>query len=255
MTRRELEQFGTASRTSPDSAATFRQLMDRLLPHVASGAGEGTSLSELLGNYGFDREQHEQIRADLKAGRIGLAQNRLSASASIEDVRSRRRGRLRGGAIDPPSSSGAKRPSPRAGGRGVARGRRRQPLDARGRRGQGAASVLQARGPAPQLSRGPPGQEPPRGPPVRSRNSAHRHHELHDAWTRSSRSRERASSLANSYGYDARPTVSSWLSPGRAVGLRMIPMVRDLRFAWEEMPQQLLDEQQQKSARKACEPR
>jgi hypothetical protein len=36
------------------------------------------------------------------------------------------------------------------------------------------------------------------------------------------------------------------LSPGRAIGLRMIPMVRDLRFAWEEMPQKLLDEQAQK---------
>ncbi len=36
------------------------------------------------------------------------------------------------------------------------------------------------------------------------------------------------------------------LSPGRAVGLRTIPMVRDLQFAWEEMPQQVLDEQQQK---------
>ena len=30
--------------------------------------------------------QHEQIRADLKEGRIGLAQNRLPASAVIEDV-------------------------------------------------------------------------------------------------------------------------------------------------------------------------
>jgi hypothetical protein len=36
------------------------------------------------------------------------------------------------------------------------------------------------------------------------------------------------------------------LSPGRSVGLRMIPMVRDLRFSWEEMPRQLLDEQAQK---------
>ncbi|MDI9547315.1 MAG: UTP--glucose-1-phosphate uridylyltransferase, partial [Chloroflexota bacterium] len=36
------------------------------------------------------------------------------------------------------------------------------------------------------------------------------------------------------------------LSPGRAIGLRMTPMARDLRFAWEEMPQQLLDEQAQK---------
>src|SRR6185436_15521109 len=32
------------------------------------------------------------------------------------------------------------------------------------------------------------------------------------------------------------------LSPGRAVGLRLVPMARDLRFAWEETPQQLLDE-------------
>src|SRR5207249_4053378 len=37
-----------------------------------------------------------------------------------------------------------------------------------------------------------------------------------------------------------------YLSPGRAIGLRLIPMERDLRFAWEEMPQKLLDEQQQK---------
>jgi hypothetical protein len=36
------------------------------------------------------------------------------------------------------------------------------------------------------------------------------------------------------------------LSEGRAIGLRMIPTERDLRFAWEEMPQQVLDEQAQK---------
>ncbi len=34
------------------------------------------------------------------------------------------------------------------------------------------------------------------------------------------------------YGYEG-PLV---LSPGRAVGLRLVPMVRDLQFAWEEMP-------------------
>jgi hypothetical protein len=46
----------------------------------------------------------------------------------------------------------------------------------------------------------------------------------------------------SNYGYEG-PLL---LSEGRAVGLRMIPMVRDLRFAWEEMPQQLLDEQKEK---------
>jgi len=44
------------------------------------------------------------------------------------------------------------------------------------------------------------------------------------------------------YGYPG----PLYLSPGRSVGLRLIPMARDLRFAWEEMPQQLLDEQAQK---------
>jgi hypothetical protein len=36
------------------------------------------------------------------------------------------------------------------------------------------------------------------------------------------------------------------LSQGRSIGLRMIPTERDLRFAWEEMPQQMLDERAQK---------
>ena len=39
----------------------------------------------------------------------------------------------------------------------------------------------------------------------------------------------------HNYGYPG-PLL---LSPGRSIGLRMIPMVRDLRFAWEEMPQQI----------------
>jgi hypothetical protein len=46
----------------------------------------------------------------------------------------------------------------------------------------------------------------------------------------------------DNYGYEG----LLLLSPGRSVGLRMIPTDRDLRFAWEEMPQQMLDEQQQK---------
>jgi hypothetical protein len=46
----------------------------------------------------------------------------------------------------------------------------------------------------------------------------------------------------DNYGYPG----ALMLSPGRTVGLRLVPMARDLRFAWEEMPQQLLDEQAQK---------
>jgi len=37
-----------------------------------------------------------------------------------------------------------------------------------------------------------------------------------------------------------------YLSQGKVIGLRLLPTERDLRFLWEEMPQQLLDEQSQK---------
>jgi hypothetical protein len=53
---------------------------------------------------------------------------------------------------------------------------------------------------------------------------------------------EQADAGGRPYGYPG-PLI---LSPGRTVGLRLVPMARDLRFAWEEMPQQLLDEQAQK---------
>jgi len=53
---------------------------------------------------------------------------------------------------------------------------------------------------------------------------------------------ERYLAAEKNYGYPG-PLL---LSPGRAIGLRLVPMERDLRFAWEEMPQQLLDEQAQK---------
>ena len=44
------------------------------------------------------------------------------------------------------------------------------------------------------------------------------------------------------YGYEG----DVYLSPGTSIGLRLIPTVRDLRFAWVELPQQLLDAQAQK---------
>ena len=44
------------------------------------------------------------------------------------------------------------------------------------------------------------------------------------------------------YGYPGAVT----LSPAMSVGLRLVPMVRDLRFAWEETSHQVLDERKQR---------
>jgi hypothetical protein len=44
------------------------------------------------------------------------------------------------------------------------------------------------------------------------------------------------------FGYQG----SVYLSPGKSIGQRFIPMERDLRFLWEEIPQDQLDENKQK---------
>ncbi|MGE5810787.1 MAG: UTP--glucose-1-phosphate uridylyltransferase, partial [Ignavibacteria bacterium] len=50
--------------------------------------------------------------------------------------------------------------------------------------------------------------------------------------------------LEESKNYEYKGPV--YISQGKFIGLRMIPMKRDLRYLWEEMPQQLLDYQAQK---------
>src|SRR6185436_8857284 len=86
----ELDRFATACRTRPELAGMIQTLFDRLLPHPAGGSRGGESgapgLANLLEANGFDRTQHESIRADLKSGRIGLLQNRLPPNTKIDDV-------------------------------------------------------------------------------------------------------------------------------------------------------------------------
>jgi hypothetical protein len=53
---------------------------------------------------------------------------------------------------------------------------------------------------------------------------------------------EQALVRAENYGYKG----PLCLSPGRSIGLRMIPMARDLRFLWEETTEQRLEERKQK---------
>ncbi len=57
-----------------------------MIPRVEKELHGEQSLSDLLEAYGFDKEMHQQIRADYKSGRIGLSQNRLPVSSIIRDV-------------------------------------------------------------------------------------------------------------------------------------------------------------------------
>ncbi len=85
--RLEMDRFGAACRTAPELSGMVQNLFDHVLPRAGNdGAKQAQDLEALLEQLGFDRVQHEQIQADLRSGRIGLAQNRLPVTSTISDV-------------------------------------------------------------------------------------------------------------------------------------------------------------------------
>ena len=233
--RAELDAFGAACRTQPELSGMVDSLFDRLFPRPATD-GDQRDLRTVLADLGFDAVQHEEIRADLQHGRIGLAQNRLPAATRIEDV-----------ADDDVA---------------FATGGDAQGFGEVGRRalaGGEVAVVTLAAGVGSRWSQGA-GVVKALNPFCRLGGRHRSFLEVHFAKTRRA---ARAAGAAIPHvvttshlthnqvaaavarmrlGADVEPV----LSPGRAIGLRLVPMARDLRFAWEETAHQVLDEQKQK---------
>ena len=236
--RAELDKFGAACRHTPELSGMVQTLFDVMLPKGASESEDARSLWDLKREFGFDQAQHERIRADLKEGVIGLAQNRLRSDTSIEDVTGEELIDVR------ETSDGARHQS--AGESALKNGEVAVVTLAAGAgsRWTQGAGVVKALHPFCRL-----------GATHRTFIETHlaKSRKIGDAvgnplphiFTTSYLTHgpiQDVLKLQHNYGYQG--TVS--LSPGKSIGLRMIPMVRDLRFAWEEMPQQVLDEQQQK---------
>jgi len=227
--RAELERFTAACRNGGEFGGMVNNLFEHLLPRGDAQEGAGT-LEGLLAAYGFDPIQHERIQSDLRAGRIGLAQNRLPVASLIEDARP--------DVLD--------------------EGHRK--AGARALREQRVAVVSLAGGVGSRWTKGA-GVVKALNPFCKLGGRHRNFIEVHLA--KSLRTSREADALVphvittsyltheaiqrelarqGSYGYPG----PLYLSQGKSIGLRMIPMERDLRFAWEEMPQQLLDEQAQK---------
>ena len=64
----------------------YKTSRGRLLPRELDDGESPIQLDVILEELGFERELHEQIRAGLRSGRIGLAKNRLPENSQIEDV-------------------------------------------------------------------------------------------------------------------------------------------------------------------------
>ncbi|MDW3647950.1 MAG: UTP--glucose-1-phosphate uridylyltransferase [Bacteroidia bacterium] len=184
---------------------------------------------------GFDFIQHEQLRKDLQRGRIGLSRNRLSAESQIEDVLSedvvelkqleayQEKGKeaIRNGELAVLSLAG-----------GV------------GSRWTQGAGVIKALSPFVEiegihrsfieihLKKTQRTSETFEVPIPHIFATSHLTHN----------SIQENLNTAGNYGYEG----GVYLSPGRSIGQRFIPMERDLRFLWEEMAQETLDENKQK---------
>ncbi|MEM8858128.1 MAG: UTP--glucose-1-phosphate uridylyltransferase [Chloroflexota bacterium] len=227
-----------AFRTDPTLSKMAPMLFDRLLPKSSEEKGETQSLESLLSENGFDQQQHEQIRSDLISGRIGIAQNRLPVNAQINDVEP-------ADVIQPEQVDKEHLTS----------------LGEQALRDGNVAIVSLAGGAGSRWTKGA-GVVKSLNPFVKLGGKHRNFVEIHLAKSRKTAevygqtvphiittsylTHRPISDFKGKISPDALGQVDVRLSPGRSVGLRLIPTARDLRYAWEEMPQQLLDEQAQK---------
>lgn len=235
--RAELSALGIASRTRPDLGSLAGTLFDRLMPSGDKNDKTGQSLRTLLAENGFDAVQHEQIRTDLIHGRIGLAQNRLPVSSDIRDVDA-------GDVFN--ATSGVLAEYEQEGRRALENGELAVVTLAAGvgSRWTQGAGVVKALHPFARL--GGKHRTFIETHLAKSRKAGRRAGTpIPHLFTTSYLTHQAiADFLASENNYEYDGTLA--LSPGKAIGLRLVPMVRDLRFAWEEMPQQMLDAQAQK---------
>lgn len=232
--RAELTGVGTATESRPEFSRMAAGLIEQLLPRENNARRETTdALDAMLAEHGFDPVQHEHIRAELRHGRVGLAQNALPATSRIEDVRAEDVTDTRGGLPRDLAAIGVE--ALRRGEAGVL-----TLAGGAGSRWTGGAGVVKAIHPFCRL-----------GGEYRTfveihlaksrRVSPNTPHILTTSYLTHGPIENHLGDVRR-YGY----TGPLYLSPGRSIGLRMIPTGRDLRFLWDEMQQQVLDVQKQK---------
>ena len=235
--RIELEHFTAACHTVPEFQGMVQNVFEHLIPQSPQRAEGSQSLEVLLEAYGFDRVEHEHIQADLRSGRVGLAQNRLPISSLITDV----------GAEDLcDATQGVHSKYQEIGKEALTAGMVAVVSFAggAGSRWTKGAGVVKALNPFCRL--GGKHRSFIEVHLARSRRTSRLYgtplpHVITTSYLTHDAIQEHLRTQRN-YDYPG-PLL---LSSGRSIGLRFVPMERDLRFAWEELPQQILDEQAQK---------
>ena len=236
--RNELSVLSRNYKSQNQYTGFINNLFDRIIPQAQDDNRHQKSLTGMLEEFGFNPGQHHLIKKDLQTGRIGLAKNRLAISTTIVDAHQADLAeQLRVNENSEYTETGL---------RALQNGE--------------LAIVTLAGGVGSRWTKGA-GVVKSLNPFAKFAEKHRNFVEIHLAKTKKTNKDCQASLqhvFTTSYlTHDAISTfISSNNSPdksfrtsisqGQVIGLRLIPTERDLRFMWEEMPQQMLDEQAQK---------
>ncbi len=238
--RAELDYFASERANPQETSALFPSVISNLFNVGRSALRDerrawDDDARRMMDENGFDPVQHDRMRGDLVSGRIGLARNRLPISTLIEDVQD---GDMRQLAECAPDAA--------AGQRALHEGRvavltLAGGVGSRWTSGSGVIKALN---------------------PFLWTHGRHRSFlELHLAKSRKSGQAfgtplphaistsfltHAPTALALESSPDHGYAGPLYLSPGRSISHRLVPMRRDLVFLWEEMAQEMLDAQRQK---------
>jgi hypothetical protein len=233
--------LATSQRSANDEAfPMLRSIMGNLFKLSSQALGSQDQLQqeeaeEIKSENGFDYIQHEQIRQDLYKGRIGLSRNRLHAETVIEDV-DRREITVLDNVPDQDKTGFNAISSGRVAVMCLAAGV--------GSRWTKGAGVIKAINPFVEIN-GKHRSFLEIHLAKNSKTSAIHGGRIPFIVATSYLTHQPIASIlndTNQFGYKGKV----YLSPGKSIGQRFIPMERDLRFLWEEMPQEQLDENKQK---------
>ena len=187
MRKSDIDHFATHCGDTGELLRVFRTMINHLFP-VTHAAADPTTASRdeaaeaIRAENGFDAVQHDRPPRGPPA-RADRARPQPPAGRRRHP---RRRGRRPDLGTRPPAPPGrrARRGGVTRGrgGRRLARGRRRQPLDHRGRGGQGGQSRSSCSPAGIALPRDPPGQDPQGPGALRQADPPRRDHELPDAF-------------------------------------------------------------------------
>jgi galactokinase/mevalonate kinase-like predicted kinase len=240
--RADVDHFANRCPQTSELLRVFRTTINHLFPVTRSAddssrAEWDAEAARIRRDNGFDPVQHEQLRDDLQHGRIGLARNRLPVDLDIRDV------------------DDSELILARDLGAGTVFGRGKSALE----RGEVAVVTLAA-GVGSRWTTGA-GVVKAVNPFVELDGRHRSFLEIHLAKTKKAQREfktqiphivttsyltheaiERHLRSTSNYGHDG----SVYLSRGRSIGQRLIPMARELSYLWEEASHEKLDDNKEK---------